>query len=126
MKRLLSSARGETLVEVMCAGTLLLMALGVLLGAVRFSSAAERHTMEVRRWTAELSQSLGPEPSGTGTDRTAVYAFTAVPADGTPGDGEALFTVTAALTEAEGVYKTADGREETVTFRLFAPPEGEP
>ena len=126
MKRLLSSARGETLVEVMCAGTLLLIALGVLLGAVRFSSAAERHTMEVRRWTAELSQSLGPEPSGTETDRTAVYAFTAVPVDGAPGERETLFTVTAALAEAEGVYKPADGREETVTFRLFAPPEGEP
>lgn len=117
MRRLLSSRRGETLVEVLCAAVLLVIALGTLLGAVRFSSSAQRRQENMGRGLEELRDSLmAAEAKSTG--ETAVYRFAKT------AEGEAAFTVTAALGAKEGAYTGESDTQELASFYVFLPSKG--
>ena len=118
---ILRSRRGETLVEVTCAGLLIVLALGGLLGAVRFAGSVEKRSQRVAEQILQLQQSLrgGAQPGPAAG--TADYRFTECSPDD-PGE-ETLFTVTASLESKNACYEAEDGEERTVTFRLFACPE---
>lgn len=121
MRKLLFSRRGETLAEVMCAAAVIVIALGTLLGAVRFSSSAQRRAEQMGLALEQLRCSLAAaeaEPSG----ETAEYVFTAETA-GVAQAGEAEFSVTAALGRKTGTYTGSDGTETAAVFSVFLPPE---
>lgn len=121
MKKLLFSRRGETLAEVMCAAAVIVIALSTLLGAVRFSSSAQRRAQQMGLALEQLRCSLAAaeaEPSG----ETAEYVFTAGAADMAQA-GKTEFSVTAALGRKKGTYTGADGTERTASFSVFLPPE---
>ena len=118
MKRILSARGGETLVEVMCAGAVLLIALGTLLGAVRFSASARRRAENMGAALAELRGSLLEVEAVPG--EAADYVFT------DPESGAVLFTVTAAAGTRQGRYTAGDGTGETAEFAVFLPAEDTP
>lgn len=117
---ILRSKRGETLVEVTCACLLLVLALGGLLGAVRFSGGVYARQSPL----FSLQQSLAAAGSAGPVYGTADYEFTEYSPDD-PGE-ETLFTVTVSLGSKLASWKAEDGDEKTVAFRFFACPEGAP
>lgn len=123
MKQLLRSRRGETLVETICACCLLLLALMIFLGVVRFSSNALHRSEEMEEQAAQLRESLRQEEE-TLPGSTTTYEFTTYSPDGPCHGEDTLFTVTASLETKNAAYQAEDGEEITVTFRLFACPEG--
>ena len=118
MKRILSQRTGETLVEGMCAGAVLVVALGTLLGAVRFSASAQRRAENMGAALEELRESLlDTEPTLTGA---AEYGFTDTESSAV------LFTVIAASGTRQGRYTAGDGTGQTAEFTVFLPLEDAP
>ena len=123
MRKLLRCRRGETLVEVMCACCLLVLALGGLLGAVRFANNSFRRAETMEEHAARLRENLRTTED-TAPAGTADYTFTTYSPDGPCHGEEPLFTVTASLETKNAAYQAEDGEMTTVTYRLFACPEG--
>ena len=123
MKRLFSILRrreGETLVEVMCAGMIFLIALAALHGAVRFAHGAGNRSLRIRGEVLELQRSLREEETVEASG-AAEYVFYPLAPDGTRAGEEAAFTVTVGLGSRE-VYREG---KEAVTFSVFLPGTGE-
>lgn len=116
---------GETLVEVLCAAFILLIALAALQGAVRFAASAEKTSETMGDRAVELQQSLREEADETVT-ATAEYAFYEVLPDETTAESGPVFTIEAVLGTRDAAYEKENGTEETITFSVFLPEEETP
>lgn len=121
MRKILTSRRGETLVEALCACFLLVLVLGSLLGTVQLAGNIRSRSVRAQRNLTQLRNSLEEAESGSSVAITD-YAFTTYFPDGPRYGEETLFTVTASLETKDAVYQAEDGEWNTVTFRLFACP----
>ena len=113
----LRSRSGDTLVEVMASIFIFLLMMGILQGAVSYSSASMRKNQEIRQQNAEILKELSTAqaaPRDGGKNQSVDLAFHAVNADFTQMGTTSNFTV-----EVELYQKTA----KEVSFLLYHPPE---
>ena len=110
----LRSRSGDTLVEVMASIFIFMLLMGILQGAVSYSSASMRKNQEIRQENAEILKELstaGATPRD-GEEQPVKLAFHAVNADFTQMGSAPNFTV-----ETELYEKTA----KEVSFLLYHP-----
>ena len=111
----LRSRSGDTLVEVMASIFIFLLMMGILQGAVSYSSASMRKNQEIRQENAEILKELSTAQAAPRDDGQPVdLAFRAVNADFTQMGSATGFTV-----EVELYQKKA----KDVSFLLYHPPE---
>ena len=92
----LRSRSGDTLVEVMASIFIFLLMMGILQGAVSYSSASMRKNQEIRQENAEILKELSKaqaEPRDGGKNQPVELAFRAVNADFTQMGSATGFTV---------------------------------
>lgn len=123
--RILCRRDGETLVEVLCAAFILLIALAALQGAVRFAGSAEKTSETMGDRAVELQQGLREEADETVTG-SAAYEFYEVLLDGTALESGPAFTVEVSLGTREAAYEKENGTEEIISFSVFLPEEETP
>ena len=117
--KILRQRRGETLVEVICAFALFLLALGALHGGVRFAHSAMTKAECLRSEAAELGEGIAEASAEKVGEKT--YTFYLAGPDGEAAPQEA-FRVTVGLGE-----KRVPGKEgEERKFSLFLPLEEPP
>ena len=100
----LRSRSGDTLVEVMASIFIFLLMMGILQGAVSYSSASMRKNQEIRQENAEILKELSTapaEPRDDGKNQPVDLAFRAVNADFTQMGSAAGFTVKVELYQKE-------------------------
>ena len=119
MKQLVTSSRGETLIEVMCALILVTIALGTLLGAVRFSSSAQHRQQIQLQAVSQLRQSLRQAPVEEGEAACLVFVDPMQ-----EGDTSIAFAVDVYQVSKEGTYTDASGNTQRISFSLFSFAEG--
>ena len=113
----LRSRSGDTLVEVMASIFIFLLMMGILQGAVSYSSASMRKNQEIRQENAEILKKLSmaqAAPRDDGKNQPVDLAFHAVNADFTQMGSAAGFTVKVELYQKEA---------KDVSFLLYHPPE---
>lgn len=113
----LRSRSGDTLVEVMASIFIFLLMMGILQGAVSYSSASMRKNQEIRQENAEILKELSTAQAASrdgGKNQSVDLAFHAVNADFTQMGTASNFTV-----EVELYQKTA----KEVSFLLYHPQE---
>ena len=111
----LRSRSGDTLVEVMASIFIFLLMMGILQGAVSYSSASMRKNQEIRQENAEILKELST-------------AQAALRDDGQPGDlafraGNADFTQMGSATGFTVEVELYQKKAKDVSFLLYHPPE---
>ena len=111
----LRSRSGDTLVEVMASIFIFLLMMGILQGAVSYSSASMRKNQEIRQENAEILKELSTAQAALRDDGQPVdLAFRAVNADFTQMGSATGFTVKVELYQKKA---------KDVSFLLYHPPE---
>ena len=121
LKTLLASKRGETLVEVICATAIVLMALAALRGGVRFAHSASEKAETIREKTAAFREELKDSESTAGGTETYIFYRSD---DGEESSDEA-FRIEVGLGEKTLRRMGEDGAEQPVSFAVFYPLEEE-
>ena len=119
LKTLLASKRGETLVEVICATAIVLVALTALQGGVRFAHSASEKAETIREKTAAFREEW--EDGEFTADGTATYIFY-LSEDGKESSEEA-FRIKVGLGETTLRRMGEDGAERPISFAVFYPLE---
>ena len=122
MKQLLANKGGETLVEVICATAIVLIALAALQGGVRFAHSASEKAGTIRKQTADLQEELND--SGITVNGTETYIFYLTQEEGAACSEEA-FRIKVGLGEKTALQKGEDGGKQPVSFAVFSPLEEE-
>ena len=120
LKTLLASKRGETLVEVICATAIVLIALAALQGGVRFAHSALKKAETIREQTADFREAW--KDGGITMKETETYIFCLTREDGTV-SLEEVFRVEVGLGEKIIRGRGEDGGEQSISFAVFCPPE---
>ena len=119
LKTLLASKRGETLVEVICATAIVLVALAALQGGVRFAHSASEKAETIREKTAAFREEW--KDGEFTADGTATYIFY-LSEDGKESSEEA-FRIEVGLGETTLRRMGEDGAEQPISFAVFYPLE---
>lgn len=107
---------GETLVEVMASIFIFLMMMGILQGAVSYSSAALAKNKEIRARNAEILESL----AGADTEKKSEVTFQFRASNASLSVlGDRTFAVDAELAEKQAGYTDQNGERQNVTFYLY-------
>ena len=113
---------GETLVEVMASIFIFLMMMGILQGAVSYSSAALAKNKEIRARNAEILGSL----AGADTEKKSGLTFQFRASNASLSVlGDRTFAVDAELARKQAGYTDKNGSRQTVTFYLYQEPGGD-
>ena len=113
---------GETLVEVMASIFIFLMMMGILQGAVSYSSAALARNKEIRARNAEILESL----AGADAEKKSEVTFQFRASNASLSVlGDRTFAVDAELAEKQAGYTDQNGVRQNVTFYLYRKPGGD-
>lgn len=120
VKKILHETAGETLVEVLVSIFLFLMMMGILQGAVSYSSAALKKNKEIRKENAQIIENLktASESTSSYTTEEKTLNFSAVSFDFTT-LGNQVFQVPVKLKKVTVSYDCANGIKETTQFSLY-------
>lgn len=113
---------GETLVEVVASIFLFLLMIGILQGAISYSSASMEKNKEIRQENEQIISGLqSAETQSAGRQN---IGFSAVNTDMTV-MGNEVFRINTDYVEKTVTYTDADGNEKTTTFYMYQPVQAE-
>ena len=117
-EKILADKRGESLVEIICAAAIFLLALTALHGGVRFAHSAMEKAGTLRTDAAELQRALDGETAViTGTEEYTFFLTEEAESS------EEAFRVRVGLGEKTVMQRGENGLEEPVAFAVFCPLE---
>ena len=114
---------GETLVEVMASIFLFLILMGILEGAIHYSSNALKKNKEIRSDNAKIIEAL-QDTAATPVENGKNVIFRAANSDLSV-QGNQVFSVSTDLSEKVVNYTDADGEEKQITFYLYQSPDAD-
>lgn len=112
---------GETLVEVVASIFIFLILMGVLEGAIAYSSNSLKENKKIRSDNAKIIQAL-QNAETTADGSSTEIPFIAYDAD-TLTKGNQVFSVSTDLDKKEVTYIDTDGKEQKITFYLYGSPD---
>lgn len=112
---------GETLVEVMASIFLFLIMMGVLQGAISYTSSSLTKNQEIRKENAKIIESLASASKNTGTEKCISFMATNSEMNV---KGNVVFQVETVLSSKTASYTDASGETKSVTFYLYDSPLG--
>lgn len=110
---------GETLVEVLAAAAIFLLMMGIMQGAISFSTNAQHKSEAIRAVNASICEKLRSQPFDPSTLGTAAYSFKAISSDGQSVSTTTLFEVETGLGTKTVEYQDETGVDQDVVFYLF-------
>lgn len=112
---------GETLVEVVASIFIFLILMGVLEGAIHYSTNALSENKKIRSNNAKIIEAL-QNTDVSPADSTISIDFLATNAD-MSALGNRVFSVSTDMEKKVVPYKDVDGKDQTITFYLYGSPE---
>ena len=114
---------GETLVEVVASIFIFLILMGILQGAITYSSNALKENKKIRSNNAKIIESLqSAQVESAGNNSSHQIAFRAANSDISV-IGNQVFTVPTSLNKKVVTYTNSDEKEQTITFYLYGSPD---
>ena len=114
---------GETLVEVVASIFIFLILMGILQGAITYSSNSLKKNKEIRSDNAKIMEAL------QNTEVTSVEKNKSIDFNATNSDmsikGNHVFSVEVDLNKKIVTYRDSKGEEQTITFYLYGSPDAE-
>lgn len=112
---------GETLVEVVASIFIFLILMGILQGAITYSSNSLKKNKEIRSDNAKIIEAL------QNTEAASVKSNTSIDFNATNSDmsvkGNHVFSVATDLDKKVVNYTGSDGKKQTITFYLYGSPD---
>ena len=121
MNKRIKPKSGETLVEVVASIFIFLMMIGILQGAISYSSASMKKNKEIRRENAEILQNLSSATTMSGESQN--LQFVAVNSTMTT-KGNPVFQIQVNLCSKLVDYRDAEGNAQSTTFYLYGAAQG--
>ena len=113
---------GETLVEVVASVFIFLLMMGILQGAISYSSAAMEKNKKIRQENEQIISGLqSAEIQDAGRQS---IGFSAVNTDMTV-IGNEVFRISTGFGEKTVPYRDADGKQKTTVFYMYQPVQAE-
>lgn len=114
---------GETLVEVVASIFIFLILMGILQGAITYSSNSLKENKKIRSDNAKVIEALqNTQMESVGNNSSQQIAFRAANSDMSI-IGNQVFTVPTNLSKKVVTYTDSDGKEQTITFYLYGSPD---
>ena len=114
---------GETLVEVVASIFIFLILMGILQGAITYSSNSLKKNKEIRSDNAKIMEAL-QNTEVTSVERNKNIDFNATNSDMSI-KGNHVFSVTTDLNKKIVTYTDSKGEEQTITFYLYGSPDAD-
>ena len=121
MNKRIKPKSGETLVEVVASIFIFLIMIGILQGAISYSSASMKKNKEIRRENAEILQNLSSATTMSGESQN--LQFVAVNSTMTT-KGNPVFQILVNLCSKLVDYRDAEGNAQSTTFYLYGAAQG--
>lgn len=112
---------GETLVEVVASIFIFLILMGILQGAITYSSNSLKKNKEIRSDNAKIMEAL-QNTEVTSVERNKSIDFNATNSDMSI-KGNHVFSVATDLNKKIVTYTDSKGEEQTITFYLYGSPD---
>ena len=114
---------GETLVEVVASIFIFLILMGILQGAITYSSNSLEENKKIRSDNAKIIEALqSAQTEPVGNKSSHQIAFRAANSDISV-IGNQVFTVPTSLNKKVVTYTNSDEKEQTITFYLYGSPD---
>lgn len=107
---------GETLAEVLVSIFLFLIMIGILQGAVSYSSASMARNQKIHQENAAIMEGL--QNAEENVEQTKLLSFHPVDSDGTVSNSQA-FQVNTSLASKQVKYQDTRGKQQIMTFYLY-------
>lgn len=114
---------GETLVEVVASIFIFLILMGILQGAITYSSNSLKKNKEIRSDNAKIMEAL-QNTEVTSVERNKSIDFNATNSDMSI-KGNHVFSVATDLNKKIVTYTDSKGEEQTTTFYLYGSPDAD-
>ena len=114
---------GETLVEVVASIFIFLILMGILQGAITYSSNSLKKNKEIRNDNAKIIEAL-QNTEVTSVERNKSIDFNATNSDMSI-KGNHVFSVATDLNKKIVTYTDSKGEEQTATFYLYGSPDAD-
>ena len=114
---------GETLVEVVASIFIFLILMGILQGAITYSSNSLKKNKEIRSDNAKIMEAL-QDTEVTSVERNKNIDFNATNSDMSI-KGNHVFSVATDLNKKIVTYTDSKGEEQTATFYLYGSPDAD-
>ena len=114
---------GETLVEVVASIFIFLILMGILQGAITYSSNSLKKNKEIRSDNAKIMEAL-QNTEVTSVERNKSIDFNATNSDMSI-KGNHVFSVATDLNKKIVTYTDSKGEEQTATFYLYGSPDAD-
>ena len=114
---------GETLVEVVASIFIFLILMGILQGAITYSSNSLKKNKEIRSDNAKIMEAL-QNTEVTSVERNKSIDFNATNSDMSI-KGNHVFSVATDLNKKIVTYTDSKGEEQTITFYLYGSPDAD-
>ena len=114
---------GETLVEVVASIFIFLILMGILQGAITYSSNSLKKNKEIRSDNAKIMEAL-QDTEVTSVERNKNIDFNATNSDMSI-KGNHVFSVATDLNKKIVTYTDSKGEEQTTTFYLYGSPDAD-
>lgn len=121
MNKKIKPKAGETLVEVVASIFIFLIMIGILQGAISYSSASMKKNKEIRKENAEILQNLQTAETTVGHSQS--LQFVAVNS-GMTTKGNPVFRIEVNLCSKLVNYQDTEGYAQSTTFYLYGAPQG--
>ena len=121
MNKKIKPKAGETLVEVVASIFIFLIMIGILQGAISYSSASMKKNKEIRKENAEILQNLQTAETTVGNSQS--LQFVAVNS-GMTTKGNPVFRIEVSLCSKLVNYQDTEGYAQSTTFYLYGAPQG--
>lgn len=114
---------GETLVEVVASIFIFLILMGILQGAITYSSNSLKENKKIRSDNEKVIEALqSAQIESVGNQSNQQIAFRAANSDISV-IGNQVFAVPTSLSKKVVTYTDSDGKEQTITFYLYGSPD---
>lgn len=121
MNKKIKPKAGETLVEVVASIFIFLIMIGILQGAISYSSASMKKNKEIRKENAEILQNLQTAETTVGNSQS--LQFVAVNSSMTT-KGNSVFQIEVNLCSKLVNYQDTEGKAQSTIFYLYGAPQG--
>ena len=121
MNKKIKPKAGETLVEVVASIFIFLIMIGILQGAISYSSASMKKNKEIRKENVEILQNLQTAETTVGNSQS--LQFVAVNS-GMTTKGNPVFQIEVNLCSKLVNYQDTEGYVQSTTFYLYGAPQG--
>lgn len=121
MNKKIKPKAGETLVEVVASIFIFLIMIGILQGAISYSSASMKKNKEIRKENAQILQNLQTAETTVGNSQS--LQFVAVNS-GMTTKGNPVFRIEVNLCSKLVNYQDTEGNVQSTIFCLYGIPQG--